>query len=180
MRRSTRPIDAKHSRHPDAWAVQNAALLVYIASDRIDRAEATLRSLQRLASVPTIEAFALAGAGMLAFAKGRPDAGQKLYEDAIHAARKARRPDLVFSAYVFWVLGEAKAGTLTRSTFDDAVKDVPRILRRLPSDNRIDSEKLWRAVKLQAEEAIPLEVPTISSATALVRMARDLPERLSD
>lgn len=174
--------DRAFTLHPDSWIVQNAVLLVYIGVEAYGKAEAVLANLSRLAWNPTVEAFALAGAGMLAFARGQYDAGRTFYEKAVTAARKAARPDLVFSAVAFWTLAEARSGTINQSLMKSLDDSMPVTIRRIPTQNREYASKLWKVIRSQAAKAgEERALQTCNdSSVSLEQVIRTLPDHVAD
>jgi tetratricopeptide (TPR) repeat protein len=140
--------------HSHDWTVLNAAFLVFLRSGIFDRAKSTLAQLEKVANTAQIRAFAAAGAGMLAFAHHDVFAGRRNYELAIQESKRARRPDMVFSAFIFYLLGEISAGCMDRAATEDMFIKVDALIKKVPADNHDYCARLWRALKIQMSDCV--------------------------
>ncbi len=166
--------------HPDNWTVQNAILLVYVRARKLKLASVALSNLTRLANTPAIQAFSLAGAGLLAFAQRDFPSGRLFYERAIYAAREAKRPDLVYSAAVFWVHAEGSAGIISVEVLASLDDVITKSAKRLPPSNRDYASKLWKVVKQECIEMLQA-TPQVSDAhpsVPLDKVLGSLPDQL--
>lgn len=173
--------------HPDNWSVQNAILLVYIRSNNLARAKSVLNNIWRIAHQPasagvhsTIQAFFWAGTGMLTFREGNYAYARDCYTKAIAFARTARRPDLVFSAAVFWIHAEAAAGILDGPTFTTINGMIDITLKKHPPMNKDYSTKLWKEMHRKILPLVCDEKPHAAELLAkpLDRLLIELPANI--
>lgn len=170
--------------HADNWAVQNAILLVFVGSGNLVEAAETLNILNRLSTTQIIQAYYYAGLGMFLYAKQDTIKGAENYTRAIDSASGAKRPDLVFSASVFWIYSAFLANSLSSEMLESLRPEILSSLKIIGGSDRDYAAKLWKVVDSQMTftSSDHNSVDHSGSASAIARVIKTIPaviERLS-
>lgn len=134
-------------RHVGDWNAVNSALLLLVEIGEETKALRALLLLEGLARNEVVRAFAKAGRGMFEFRFGDTEYGRQSYLAAISHARSAQRRDLIFTAATFYLIGEARYGSISPKDLGDAIATLDRYVNRVPPSSRHDSTRLWERAK---------------------------------
>ena len=144
------------SLHANDWAVLNCCVLIFASAGQFVRAAETAHAMERLAHGEVVKAFSEAALGMIALRVGNDQEGRQRYESAIQLAKGAKRPELVVSAYMFYLWGEAIAARCTSSEILKGMHVAEKLSDRLPADSKVEARRTWKSIKRKIEALLVL------------------------
>lgn len=162
---ATRFADAILEKHSNDWSALNCALLVYARTMNKNKAWKVVDIFSSLAESDASRAFLAAGQGLYHFTFGNIETGRSYYMSAMMIARKAKRPDLVFTAAAFYVVAEAKRGEATPFELGKAIDLLDKQVARLPISDKNDAVRVWTRSKemILSEAKLPNDAQSLGS-----------------
>lgn len=140
--------------HHEDWRLANSATIARARAGQIDLAQAHLRRLKQLAKDDESLAFVYAAQGLIAFTKDDPLEGERNYELAMRTARKAKRPDLVLTAAMFYAEMVAQRPDTSPEEIAVFCERLEMLVNRNFPNEKDEVQRLWRARKFNIYTAM--------------------------
>jgi len=157
--------------HPLDWEIANSAVVARALNNQVEQAKTNLHRLKGLCKSEVSQIFLAAAQGLVSFKAGDVESGREHYTRAFAIARRAKRPDLVSVAAMYYAEAEAQAGRASEEEVINFVRKIDEIVSTKFKNPKNEIPKVWEARRKIVDKYL---VDRFNSQLALSKTSSDV------
>jgi tetratricopeptide (TPR) repeat protein len=162
--RAIRSLDRALLAQPNHLSLHNNRFVALLMDGQINEAIKVFEERLRVKRVGQDEPFSFAAMGLLAFATGHYKEGRKCYGEAMQSATKLKNPELVVTAFIYWIGREHHHNQISKVEALELIGAIEKQLEKQTAVRKKTSMAL-NALRLRVSESpsvpVDLVVPEI-------------------
>ena len=166
--RALKIVDRALIAQPNDLSLHNNRFVGLVLNGQINEANDLFNERLKTKRLGEYEPFTYAALGLMAFAKGKCDDGRGFYLEAMKSASKNKNPDLVVTAFIYWIGREFSCKQISNS---DAVQLIETLEKKLEKQNSVLKRNSMALATIRRRVSAANSSPPLAIASEIKKTA---------